>query len=76
MRHRLAILAIVAARSAASAVVESALDGTPDFLRLDNPGDRQAFRRWFTFLAEVQYFTPAAERPDEWSTGGGTHRRL
>jgi len=35
VRHRLAILAIVAALSAASAVVESALDGTPDFLRLE-----------------------------------------
>ncbi len=65
MRPRLAILAIVAALSAASAVVDSALDGTPGFLRLDDPGDRQAFRRWFTFLAEVQYFTPAAERPAE-----------
>lgn len=31
-------------------------DGTPDFLRLDAVQDRQAFRRWFTFLAESQYF--------------------
>jgi len=29
-------------------------DGTPDFLRLSSEGDRQAFRRWFTFLAEAQ----------------------
>ena len=34
-------------------------DGTPDFLRLDNDADRQAFRRWFTFLAEAQYFRSA-----------------
>jgi uncharacterized protein YfaT (DUF1175 family) len=27
-------------------------DGTPDFLRLDEEQDRQAFRRWFTYLAE------------------------
>ncbi len=31
-------------------------DGTPDFLRLHDPADRLAFRRWFTFLAEAQYF--------------------
>jgi uncharacterized protein YfaT (DUF1175 family) len=44
---------------------DSANDGTPDFLRLDDPDDRQAFRRWFTFLAEAQYFQPAAQRPAE-----------
>ena len=31
-------------------------DGTPDFLRLHDPADRVTFRRWFTFLAEAQYF--------------------
>src|ERR1039458_6138032 len=31
-------------------------DGTPDFLRLHDPADRAAFRRWFTLLAEAQYF--------------------
>lgn len=30
-------------------------DGTPDFLRLSS-ADRDAFRRWFTFLAELQAF--------------------
>ena len=40
-------------------------DGTPDFLRLDGEADQSAFRRWFTFLAEIQYFTPAADRPAE-----------
>ena len=34
----------------------SRCDGTPDFLRLDSPAARAAFRRWFTFLAEAQYF--------------------
>lgn len=38
---------------------DSFADGTPDFLRLHSPADRQAFRRWFTWLAEVQ----AAKRP-------------
>ena len=29
-------------------------DGTPDFLRLSSPQDREAFRYWFTLLAERQ----------------------
>jgi uncharacterized protein YfaT (DUF1175 family) len=29
-------------------------DGTPDFLRLDSPADREAFRRWFAEIAEYQ----------------------
>ncbi len=40
-------------------------DGTPDFLRLHDPADEAAFRRWFTFLAEIQYFTPPSDRPAE-----------
>jgi len=34
-------------------------DGTPDFLRLHDPADRAAFRRWFTLLAEAQYYRKA-----------------
>ncbi len=44
---------------------DSAGDGTPDFLRLDSGHDRQEFRRWFTYLAESQYFLPEAARPAE-----------
>lgn len=40
-------------------------DGTPDFLRLQDAADRQAFRRWFTFLAESTYFQEEDERPKE-----------
>jgi uncharacterized protein YfaT (DUF1175 family) len=40
-------------------------DGTPDFLRLDDAADREAFRRWFTFLAEVQAFRRPGELPRE-----------
>jgi uncharacterized protein YfaT (DUF1175 family) len=40
-------------------------DGTPDFLRLDDVADQRAFRRWFTFLAEAQYFQSPAARPLE-----------
>ena len=39
-------------------------DGTPDFLRLDE-ADRQAFRRWFTFLAEATYVQDPKDRPAE-----------
>ena len=44
---------------------DSLEDGTPDFLRLDDEHDRRAFRRWFTYLAEAQYFRPPADRPAE-----------
>jgi uncharacterized protein len=44
---------------------DSEADGTPDFLRLDEHRDQAAFRRWFTFLAEAQYFQQPALRPAE-----------
>jgi uncharacterized protein YfaT (DUF1175 family) len=44
---------------------DTAEDGTPDFLRLDDEHDRAAFRRWFTWLAETQYFQDPAARPPE-----------
>jgi uncharacterized protein YfaT (DUF1175 family) len=37
-------------------VSDSQRDGTPDFLRLHDASDRAAFRRWFTLLAETEYF--------------------
>jgi uncharacterized protein YfaT (DUF1175 family) len=40
-------------------------DGTPDFLRLDDERDRTAFRNWFTWLAEAQYFQAPAARSYE-----------
>jgi uncharacterized protein YfaT (DUF1175 family) len=46
-------------------IADSAGDGTPDFLRLDDIADQRAFRRWFTFLAETQYFQPVERRPAE-----------
>ena len=46
-------------------LTDSRDDGTPDFLRLENSSDQDAFRRWFTFLAEIQYFTPPSQRPPE-----------
>jgi hypothetical protein len=46
-------------------VSDRAGDGIPDVLRLDDPHDRGAFRRWFTFLGEAQFFHDPANRPVE-----------
>ncbi len=40
-------------------------DGTPDFLRLDAPSDRDTFRRWFVLIAEFQTLRPPNELPRE-----------
>jgi len=40
-------------------------DGTPDFLRLHTAQDRQAFRAWFTVIAEHQADQPPAQLPPE-----------
>ncbi len=40
-------------------------DGTPDFVRLADPADQAAFRRWFTLIAEYQAERPQAETPAE-----------
>ena len=40
-------------------------DGTPDFLRLSDPVDRAAFRRWFTLIAEYQTLRPKSKVPAE-----------
>ncbi len=47
------------------ALTDSYSDGTPDFLRLDSQADRKAFRRWFTFLAETQFYRPPGRLPRE-----------
>jgi uncharacterized protein YfaT (DUF1175 family) len=39
-------------------------DGTPDFLRLHTAQDRQAFRTWFTAIAEHQADQPAHLPPE------------
>jgi uncharacterized protein len=40
-------------------------DGTPDFLRLTDPGDQAAFRQWFTGIADYQAIRPRQEVPPE-----------
>jgi uncharacterized protein YfaT (DUF1175 family) len=40
-------------------------DGTPDFLRLDDAHDTNAFRSWFVWLAEATYFQAATAHRTE-----------
>ena len=40
-------------------------DGTPAFLRLTDPTDQAAFRRWFTLIADFQAIRPKTEIPPE-----------
>lgn len=40
-------------------------DGTPDFLRLTDPADRRAFRRWFTFLANAMFLRDTRDLPPD-----------
>ncbi len=49
-------------------------DGTPDFLRLTDPADQAAFRRWFTLIAEYQAIRPKAEITVEISDCAGLLR--
>ena len=62
---RTAPLATSASRSDAAAWTDRFSDGTPDFLRLGDPADRAAFRRWFTLIAEYQAIRPKADVPAE-----------
>lgn len=59
-------LAIEAARTSRAASWNDRFgDGTPDFLRLTDPADQAAFRRWFALIAEYQAIRPRAELPAE-----------
>jgi uncharacterized protein len=40
-------------------------NSTPGFLRLDSAADREAFRQWFSALAEYQVLRPVSELPAE-----------
>jgi uncharacterized protein len=53
---------------------DRAADGTPDFLRLDEVADREAFARWFTLLAEAQFARRTSDLPAEISDCAGLIR--
>jgi len=46
-----------------SFVPDSDQDGFPDAVELTSPADRLNFRRWFTFIAELQFYRPS----ERWS---------
>src|ERR1017187_5483249 len=62
---RVAHVAGNSAGGGASAWTDRFGDGTPDFMRLSDPADQAAFRRWFTLIAEYQAVRPKAEVPAE-----------
>jgi uncharacterized protein len=62
---RVAHVAGNSAGGGASAWTDRFGDGTPDFMRLSDPADQAAFRRWFTLIAEYQAIRPKAEVPAE-----------
>jgi hypothetical protein len=65
MRRVLPVSVLCAIALALPPWQDSYLDGTPDFLRLAARADQQAFRAWFTFLAEAQYHRDPRSLPRE-----------
>jgi uncharacterized protein YfaT (DUF1175 family) len=68
VRHRKAWVSIAVRTNSASPASgwnDSFGDGTPDFLRLSDPADRQAFRRWFTLIAGFEAIRPTDQVPAE-----------
>lgn len=63
--HRTEGSAQPAGHGSSLAWTDSFGDGTPDFLRLTDPADQAAFRRWFTLIAEYQTIRPSADVPAE-----------
>jgi uncharacterized protein YfaT (DUF1175 family) len=64
--HRSRVYAIsTAAYPRPRVVTDRFSDGTPDFLRLADPADQAAFRRWFVLIADEQALRPKAEIPSE-----------
>ena len=55
----------VSAQSAAAGWSDSFGDGTPDFLRLTDPADQAAFRRWFVSIAVFEAGLPPDKLPSE-----------
>jgi uncharacterized protein len=68
MRRRDTLLLLLATARApgreAAALTDSYGDGWPDFLRLRDRADQEAFRRWSVWLAEALYVSQPALPPD------------
>ena len=63
--HGSAMAGSSAGRPSAAAWTDRFGDGTPDFLRLGDPADQAAFRRWFATIAEYQAVRPKGDVPAE-----------
>jgi hypothetical protein len=60
-----AIAIIHSSRSIPLTFTDRFSDGMPDFLRLTDPADQAAFRRWFVLIADEQALRPASQIPAE-----------
>lgn len=60
-----AALATASPGTAQQVVRAHLADGAPDYLHLDSSADREAFRGWFTAIAEYQALRPPQELPAE-----------
>ena len=60
-----AVLTLTLHAAGGSALGRATRDATPDFLSLDSASDREAFRAWFTAIAEYQAVRPPQELPGE-----------
>ena len=59
---------------AESSSIAVTVNDSPDVLRLDDPADASAFRSWFTFLTEAQFFRETSNLPAEISDCAGLIR--
>ena len=63
VRSQKSTLAVGSTSTAKAEVLDSDNDGIPDALELRTYQDRDAFRRWFTFIAENQFYRLS----DQWN---------
>jgi uncharacterized protein len=59
------LVVLAGALSISAARQDAGAEATPGFLRLDAAADREAFRQWFTAVAEYQALRPPHELPPE-----------
>ena len=71
---KIKIAATLAPFAAGSASITVLANNSADVLRLDDPADDAAFRSWFTFLAEAQFFRETSALPPEISDCAGLIR--
>lgn len=63
--YRACVLVLAGALACFARTGRALPDGTPGFLHLDSAADREAFRDWFTAIAEYQALRPTEDVPAE-----------